>query len=78
VEFRIGDRDPQTGLYEVIYPDGSQTLNGMKIFNAAHQVGDVVRATRRSDGMLLLLAFWADPPKMLVTTDPAAKVPENE
>lgn len=54
MELRIGNRDPQTGLYEVIYPDGSSTLNGMKIFNAAHQVGDVVRATRRSDGIMML------------------------
>jgi hypothetical protein len=54
VEFRIGDRDPVTGLYYVIYPDGSQILNGVKIFNAAHQVGDVVRATQRSDGMMVL------------------------
>jgi hypothetical protein len=51
---RIGDRDPATGLYYVIWPDGSSTLNGVKIFNAAHQAGDVVRVTRRSDGLLML------------------------
>ncbi len=54
MQFRIGDRDPATGLYYVIWPDGSKLLNGMKIFNAAHQVGDVVLATRRSDGMMIL------------------------
>jgi hypothetical protein len=52
--FRIGDRDPATGLYYVIWPDDSSTLNGVKIFNAAHQAGDVVRVTRRSDGMMML------------------------
>jgi hypothetical protein len=54
VEFRIGERDSATGLYQVIWPDGGVTLNGMKIFNAEHRVGDVVQATRRSDGMMIL------------------------
>lgn len=54
MQYRIGDRDPVTGLYDVIWPDGSSTRNGLKIFNAAHQSGDVVRATRRSDGMIIL------------------------
>lgn len=52
--FRIGDRDPVTGLYDVIHPDGSFTRNGIKIFNSAHEFGDVVMATERSDGMLIL------------------------
>jgi hypothetical protein len=52
--FRIGERDPATGLFFVILPDGSQKLNGMKIFNAAHQTGDVVLATQRSDGVMIL------------------------
>jgi hypothetical protein len=54
MEFRIGDRDPTTGLYYVIWPDGSQMLNGIKAFNSEHQSGEVVRATRRSDGMWIL------------------------
>jgi hypothetical protein len=54
VEFRIGDRDPVTGLYDVIWPDGSFTRNGMKVFNSEHQFGDVVMGTRRSDGMMIL------------------------
>lgn len=54
MQFRIGDRDPVTGLYDVIWPDGSFTRNGMKIFNSAHEFGDVVQVTRRSDGMLIL------------------------
>lgn len=54
MQLRIGERDSATGLYYVIYPDGSKLLNGMKIFNAAHQLGDVVLATRRSDGMMIL------------------------
>jgi hypothetical protein len=54
MQLRIGDRDPVTGLYKVIWPDGSSTLNGLKIYNAAHQVGDPVMATRRDDGMLIL------------------------
>jgi hypothetical protein len=54
MQFRIGDRDPVTGLYDVIYPDGSHTRNGIKIFNSAHQSGDLVLATQRSDGMMIL------------------------
>lgn len=54
MEFRIGDRDPVTGLYDVIYPDGGVTRNGMKVFNAEHQFGDVVLATERSDGLMIL------------------------
>ncbi len=52
--YRIGDRDPVTGLYDVIWPDGSFTRNGIKIFNSAHEFGDVVLATQRSDGMMIL------------------------
>ena len=52
--YRIGDRDPVTGLYDVIWPDGSFTRNGVKIFNSAHEFGDVVLATQRSDGMMIL------------------------
>jgi hypothetical protein len=54
MQFRIGDRDPVSGLYDVIYPDGSHTRNGIKIFNSAHEFGDVVLATQRSDGMMIL------------------------
>lgn len=54
MQYRIGDRDPVTGLYDVIHPDGSFTRNGIKIFNSAHEFGDVVLATQRSDGMMIL------------------------
>jgi hypothetical protein len=54
LRLRIGDRDSTTGLYQVIWPDGSSTLNGIKIFNATHEVGDPVLAARRSDGMMIL------------------------
>jgi hypothetical protein len=54
MQYRIGDRDPVTGLYDVIHPDGSATRNGIKIFNSAHEFGDVVLATQRSDGMMIL------------------------
>lgn len=54
MEFRIGERDPVTGLYGVIWPDGGVTLNGLKVFNSEHRVGDVVQATERSDGMIIL------------------------
>jgi hypothetical protein len=73
MEFRIGDRDPVTGLYYVIYPDGSSTLNGMKIFNAAHQLGDVVRATQRSDGMIALDSAKA---YQIPTTDKSISIKE--
>jgi hypothetical protein len=59
MQFRIGERDPRTGLYAVIWPDGSTTLNGQKVFNSAHEVGDLVLATRRSDGMMILDAAKA-------------------
>lgn len=64
MQYRIGDRDPVTGLYEVIHPDGSTTPNGIKIFNAAHKVGDPVSAIERSDGKIYLdgqQAFALDP-----------------
>lgn len=54
MELRIGDRNPVTGLYDVIWPDGGVTQNGVKIFNSEHQFGDVVLATQRSDGMMIL------------------------
>lgn len=54
MELRIGERDPNTGLYHVIWPDGSTTLNGRKISNAEHQVGDLMRASEGSDGIILL------------------------
>jgi hypothetical protein len=59
MQLRIGERDPRTGLYAVIWPDGSTTLNGQKVFNSAHEVGDLVLATRRSDGMMILDAAKA-------------------
>lgn len=43
---RIGDRDPLTGQYQVIHPNGSVTTNGVKIFNASYPAGQVVRATQ--------------------------------
>lgn len=54
MQFRIGDRDPVTGLYYVIWPDDSTTLNGIKNFNSASKPGDLVQATRRSDGLIVL------------------------
>lgn len=65
MQFRIGDRDPETGLYNVIWPDGSSTRNGIKIFNAAYEPGDIVAATRRSDGLFALDSVKAiDPPSL--------------
>ena len=69
MQFRIGDRDPVTGLYNVIWPDGSSTLNGVKIFNAAHAVGDVVLATQRSDGMMILDSAKAVSVSTTITND---------
>lgn len=42
---RIGERDVYTGKNHVIYPNGSSTINGSKIFEASLQNGTVVRAT---------------------------------
>ncbi len=68
MQFRIGDRDPVTGLYNVIYPDGSSTPNGIKIYNAEHRVGDIVNATKRGDGMIILdNPIAADPSSLTVS-----------
>ncbi len=76
MQFRIGDRDPKTGLYNVIWPDGSQTLNGIKIFNSAHQSGDPVLATQRSDGMLILDSKTAIIPEVVIG-NPLAPEPDG-
>jgi hypothetical protein len=67
MQYRIGDRDPVTGLYQVIWPDGGKTLNGLKNFNAVHQTGDVVLATQRSDGMIILDSAKAIDPASVAT-----------
>lgn len=53
--FRIGDRDPATGMYWVIGADGSIAGLGRKLFDEEVQTGDKVTAGRRSDGTWLLL-----------------------
>jgi hypothetical protein len=53
--FRIGDRDPATGMYWVIGPDGAIAGLGRKLFDEKVQAGDKVTAKPRSDGTWLLL-----------------------
>lgn len=52
--YRIGDRIPQTGSHELIYPDGSIDPNAIKLYGAKHEIGDQVLAQRRSDSAWLL------------------------
>lgn len=49
---RIGDRDPVTGRYEVLEPDGGVDPNGIKVFNSQEQYGDRVLPFRRLDGAI--------------------------
>lgn len=51
---RIGNRDGATGLWEVIHPDGSITLNGIKTFNTMVPYGTVVLGVPREDGFIAL------------------------
>lgn len=53
--FRIGDRDPATGMYWVVAPDGSIAGLGQKLFDEEIQAGDKVTARQRTDGTWLLL-----------------------
>lgn len=52
--YRIGDRDPATGKYEMIYPDGSKATGAEKLYSAASTPGDRVLAQQRTDGTWLL------------------------
>lgn len=49
---RIGDRDPITGRYQVLEPDGGIDPNGIKVFNSQEQYGDRVLPFRRLDGAI--------------------------
>lgn len=61
--YRIGDRIPETGSHQVIYPDGSIDLNGIKLYGAKHESGDRVLAQQRSDGAFLLSEANPQPAK---------------
>lgn len=52
--YRIGDRDPATGKYEMIYPDGSKATGAEKLYSAESKPGDRVLAQQRTDGTWLL------------------------
>jgi hypothetical protein len=52
---RIGERDPQSGLHQVVSPEGNKVTQGEKIYSAQHQPGDVVRATRAGGSGVLQL-----------------------
>lgn len=51
---RIGRRDPLTGRYEVISPDGGVNPNGVKVFSAQSISGDPVVSYPRPDGTIAL------------------------
>jgi hypothetical protein len=60
---RIGPRDPETGRYNVISPDGSSSRDGLKIFTAEAE-GAPVLATDRTDGLRTIDSLkGADTPK---------------
>lgn len=50
---RIGERDPETGRYQVIAPDGSASRDGLKVFTA-DAPGTPVLSTDRTDGLKVL------------------------
>jgi hypothetical protein len=52
-QYRIGDRDPDQGTYQLIYPDDSVDPRGLKLYAAESAPGDPVLAQQRADG------FWA-------------------
>jgi hypothetical protein len=52
---RIGDRDPLTGNYSALYPDGSETANGRKLYDAHSVKGDMATGLPLTDGTIGLL-----------------------
>jgi hypothetical protein len=52
--YRIGPRDPVTGKYQLIYPDGSVATGAEKLYSAASEPGDRVLAQQRRDRTWLL------------------------
>jgi hypothetical protein len=53
---RVGARDGRTGLWEVIHPDGSITLNGIANFSRGIAPGTVVSGIPTGDGFIVLNA----------------------
>ena len=51
---KIGDRDPVTGRYQVLEPNGGVDVGGVKVFNSQEQYGDRVLPFRRLDGTIAL------------------------
>lgn len=52
---KIGDRDPATGQHRAIYPDGSETASGRKLYDAHANKGDSVTGLPVQDGTIGLL-----------------------
>jgi hypothetical protein len=52
---RIGDRDPVTGNYSALYPDGSETANGRKLYDAHSVRSDRAAGLPLNDGTIGLL-----------------------
>lgn len=52
---RIGRRDADTGMHEVIYPDDSQSINGNKIYSASNPDGMTVRAIQPNKNLPISL-----------------------
>lgn len=54
---RIGSRDRITGRYEVIFPNGQRTKNGIKLFDASVPEGTPVKATLAPNGQSFFLDY---------------------
>lgn len=76
--YRIGDRDPVTGKYTMIFPDGSKAVGAEKLYSAESQPGDRVLAQKRTDGVWLLSEASPNARRRSSTPDPLpSRVPKR-
>ncbi len=54
---KIGEYHPQTGRYEVIYPNGGKAIAGNKLFNSSVPTGTPVRANRAFGSQVIALDY---------------------
>lgn len=71
---RVGQRDARTGLWQVIHPDGSITLNGIPAFNRGLEPGAIVNGVPNGDGFIVLRAETFVPPVEEITVAPNGTV----
>lgn len=73
---RIGRRDADRGMHEVIYPNNSKTLNGNKIYSASNPDGMIVRATQPNKNLSVALDSKTSP-KQIVTILSEIAIPKS-